>query len=241
MPLDPNNTVGQLVVERPGRSRILEQLGIDYCCGGRKPIAQVCREKGLSLPDVLQKIESADAESTANAPAGADPATMTLGELCDHIERAHHAWLRQELPRLAGLLNKLANAHGDRDPRLVSLADIFESFAYDLFAHMQKEERVLFPALRRMERGELEDAQAGLLDAPIGVMLEEHDEAGVALRAMRDLTDGFAVPPGACNTHRAVLDALRTLEADMHQHVHKENNILFPKARHAAGLDSHEG
>lgn len=236
MQILPETTVGQLVAERPSRSRIFENLGIDYCCGGRRPLAEVCTEKGLNLSEVLKRISAADAQGASTDAESNDLTRMSLTELSDHIERVHHAMLRTELPRMAMLLNKVAEAHGARDPKLVTLHTVFEDFAYHLFSHMQKEERILFPALRMLERGELDPAQQTRLVDPIEVMTREHDEAGEALRIMRSLTGDFIVPPDACNTHRAAIDALERLEADMHQHVHKENNILFPAARRAAGL-----
>jgi regulator of cell morphogenesis and NO signaling len=236
MQIVPETTVGQLVAARPGRSRLFEQLGIDYCCGGRKPLAQVCQEKGLDLENLIQRIAAHDARAEEAPETLPDVAAMNMTDLVEHIERTHHAWLRTELPRLASLLGKVADAHGERDRRLVALYNTFEEFAYHLFSHMQKEERILFPALRRLERGELAQEQQHSLDSPIDAMTREHDEAGSALRTMRELTDDFVIPDNACNTHRAVLDALSRLEADMHQHVHKENNVLFPMARRAAGL-----
>jgi regulator of cell morphogenesis and NO signaling len=227
-------TVGELVVDRPSRSRIFDQFGIDYCCGGKKPLAQACQERGLNLDAVLQRL---NADETLQAPATEpDYAAMDMAALARHIEETHHAWLRVELPRIAALLTKLASAHGQRDPRLIELHALFDHFAGDLLAHMRKEEQVLFPALARLQAGELDSQQKAFIGSPIDAMTREHDEAGAALSSMRRLTDDFAVPAGACNTHRAALDALSNLEQDMHQHVHKENNILFPQARRAAGL-----
>jgi regulator of cell morphogenesis and NO signaling len=236
MQIVPDSIVGQLVTERPARSRLFEQLGIDYCCGGRKTLAQACEDLKLDLDSTLARLRADDALAAAEPAEHADPASLTVVGLIEHIERTHHAWLRSELPRLAGLLAKVADAHGQRDGRLIELHNTFEGFAYHLFSHMQKEERVLFPALRQLERGELDLSNQQSLADPIDAMTREHDEAGEALKTLRLLTDGFAPPEGACNTHRAMLDALAKLERDMHQHVHKENNILFPRARALAGL-----
>jgi regulator of cell morphogenesis and NO signaling len=237
MPLNADCTVGQVVVERPGRSRVLERLGIDYCCGGRKPLQEACRERGLTLDFVLHELESDDADAVSKgSDDGFDPSALTMSELADHIEATHHQWLRHELPRMAMIIGKVADAHGERDPRLDILRNTFENFAYEIFSHMQKEERILFPAVRRMEVGAMNTSVPAVLEGPLAEMVQEHDEAGAALLAMRELTDDFAVPANACITHRAMIDALRTLEADMHLHVHKENNVLFPRVRAATGL-----
>lgn len=220
-------TVGQLVVERPARARIFERLGIDYCCGGRLSLAEACAKRGLEPDDVAAQLRAADEAADAEPPSR-DWAAASAAELADHIEATHHAMLRRELPRLAEMAAKVAQAHGARHPGLVRLRNVFDKFACELNAHMAKEERVLFPWIRVLESG-ADGAPAGVGN-PVAQMIHEHDSAGEDLSQMRALTDGFTPPPGACGTWRAMLDGLRELEADMHQHVHKENNILFPKA-----------
>lgn len=215
--------VGQLVAEQPGRSRVFERWGIDYCCGGKRTLGTVCEAKQLDPEDVVRDLEAADANPTRS---GTDWRLEPLATLCDHIETTHHGFLREALPRLSMLTAKVAERHGDRDPRLVKVRDLFEEFRVELESHMLREERVLFPAIRTREAG-----QPGLgIAGAIEVMHAEHDRAGADLAAMRGLTDEFRPAPEACNTHRAMLHALAELEADMHQHVHKENNILFPRA-----------
>jgi regulator of cell morphogenesis and NO signaling len=229
-------TVGQLVVERPSRARVFERLGIDYCCGGKKPLAQACVEKKLDLNAVLDELRQ-EAADAATAPAERNWATASLTDLCDHIEQTHHAYLKQELPRLEFLTAKVANRHGPRDARLVELHQVFAAFKAELESHMMKEERVLFPICRRLDTAERPvQSQCGTVANPIQVMVAEHDDAGEALARMRRLTDDYTPPPDACNTFRALFDSLHQLERDMHQHVHTENNILFPKAVRAERL-----
>jgi regulator of cell morphogenesis and NO signaling len=226
MPIE--TTVGRLVAEQPARSQIFERFGIDYCCGGRKKLADVCQEKGLDAE--LIALELAALDNIAPAP-DIDWTKATLTELSNHIERTHHDYLREVLPRLTMLTEKVANAHGAKDGRLCDLRDIFHSFRAELEAHMWKEENVLFPLLHSMEGApSLPAFHCGSVTNPIRVMLAEHDDAGDALAAMRSLIDEFTPPTNACNTYRALIAALVELEKDMHQHVHKENNILFPKA-----------
>lgn len=214
--------VGQLVAEQPARSRVFERWGIDYCCSGKKALSEACAVKSLDADAVLRDLEASD--------TGAEPPAFNWNEeplprLCDDIVQTHHAYLWENLPRLSGLTARVAERHGGRDPRLVELSELFESFRTEMEGHMDKEEQVLFPAIRSLEAG----ASGAGLQGPIRAMLAEHDNAGADLEKMRLLTDGFAPSAEACNTHRAMLHGLAELEADMHQHVHKENNILFPR------------
>jgi regulator of cell morphogenesis and NO signaling len=219
-------TVGQLVVERPGRARVFEKLGIDYCCGGQKPLSEVCQAKGLDLAAVTAQL---DAEP--QQPAERNWATASLTDLCDHIESTHHAYLREELPRLEFLTGKVANRHGEIRPALVEVHQVFLALKSELEMHMMKEERVLFPMCREMDAADGPVSfHCGSVANPIEVMVREHDDAGGALERMRELTDNYALPLDACNTYRALFDSLQQLERDMHQHIHKENNILFPRA-----------
>lgn len=222
-------TVGQLVAERPSRARFFERLGIDYCCGGKKPLAEVCAVKGLDASTILQAMLAAEAGEEQRGSV--DPAAMTLTALADHIEATHHAYLRAELPRLTQITEKVARVHGAHDRRLELVAAVFATLREEMEAHMPKEEQILFPLIRRLESaGAAGEAHCGSIANPIRVMESEHESAGQALAELRTLTDGFTPPSYACNTYRAMLDGLQQLESDLHQHVHKENNILFPRA-----------
>jgi len=227
--LNPQTTVGELVKDRPARSRIFEQLQIDYCCGGKIPLAEACAKKGLDADDVLSRIQQADADADDASLVDAD--AMGLAELADHIEQTHHAYLREELPRLDFMTRKVAAVHGDHEPRLHAIRETFVAFQEELRNHMMKEEQVLFPMIRQVEQADGPiKFHCGSLANPIRMMEHEHDNAGNALEQFRELTDGYTPPDWACNTFRAMYDALADLEPNMHQHVHKENNVLFPKA-----------
>ncbi len=228
--LDAQMTVGELVTERPSRSRVFEQLGIDYCCGGKVPLAQACAAKKLSVDQVLEQLQASDAQGTQVADT--DWSQAPLSELIDHIVDTHHRYLRRELPRLSGLVAKIRDVHGERHPHLRDVASTFAGLQAELDAHMMKEERILFPMIKQMEQAESRpEFHCGSVGNPIAVMEDEHDSAGRALERMRTLTDGFQPPADACNTYRATLDGLHELETDLHQHIHKENNILFPRAQ----------
>ena len=221
-------TVGALVAAHPELARVFERLKIDYCCGGKRTLAEACAERGLDLPQVADELQQAAAQPDKTL---VDASALGLAELADHIEQTHHAYLKRELPRIEALTEKVAAAHGQRDPRLVALRKTFLDFQAELVSHMLKEERVLFPMLRLLARSEHPVAlHCGSLAHPIRVMECEHDQAAAALARFRQWTDGFTPPPDACGTLQALYHALAELEADMHQHVHKENNVLFPRA-----------
>lgn len=219
--------VGELVRETPGLGRFFDQLGIDFCCGGRKTLRDACDLRGLDAHTVAALLATA-VITPAQCP---DPRTMPLATLVDHIVSTHHAYTRDELPRLSRWINKVASVHGGKDGRLIELSDIFREFHAALSEHMVKEEHVLFPMIVHMEQsGTVPMPHCGSIENPIHVMEAEHENAGHALARMRELTDGYTPPAYACNTYRTMLDALIKLERDMHQHVHEENNVLFPRA-----------
>jgi regulator of cell morphogenesis and NO signaling len=227
--LDINRTVSEMLRERPARSRVFEKFRIDYCCGGKLPLKDACEKREVAVETVLEELLASDA--AASADDGLDFATMPLNELADHIVSTHHAYLAEELPRLAAMASRVAKVHGDSDERLVELDRVLEALIMELQAHMSKEEQILFPVISLMaETNTMHNARFGTIANPIRMMEHEHDDAGNGLERMRDLTDGFTPPDWACGTYRALLDGLATLEKDMHQHVHKENNILFPRA-----------
>ena len=219
--------VGELARETPGLGRLFDQLGIDFCCAGRKTLRDACNARGLDVHTVAALLATAPL-APAQCP---DPRTMTLASLVNHIVSTHHAYTREELPRLSQWINKVAAVHGDKDGRLVELSAIFLEFRADLAEHMVKEEHVLFPMIVQMEQsGTVPMPHCGSIENPIHVMEAEHENAGHALARMRELTDGYTPPADACNTYCTMLDALIKLERDMHQHVHEENNVLFPRA-----------
>lgn len=223
-------TVGEIVAERPSQSRIFQSFGIDFCCQGVRTLAEACERKDIDPTAVVGQLE---AELRDKPAPEHNPAELPPAELADHIVTTHHRYLRDELPRLHTMARRVAQVHGPGTPSLVEVLEVFEPMMMELVQHMRKEEDVLFPAIQAMASGE----PAGIpLDGAIATMLEEHDEAGQALARLRELTDGFAPPEGACNTYRALFAGLAELETDLHRHIHLENSVLFPAARTIAGV-----
>jgi len=227
--LDPEQSVGEFVRLKPTRARVFESLEIDYCCAGKVSLLRACEKRGIDVDDVLQAIKKCDERADTDTLVDVD--SMGLAELADHIVSAHHEYLREELPRLDLMTEKVSRVHGDKDERLFRMRQAFVDLKAELDPHMIKEEKVLFPFVRQLEASSHRQLlHSGSIADPIRQMESEHDQAGDALAILHESTDAYTLPDWACNTYRALLDSLARLEADMHQHIHKENNVLFPKA-----------
>ena len=222
-----DRSIGDIVAARPLLAKLFENLGIDYCCGGKVTLNDACIRRGLSVETVIAMLNATESAFTSGGPA-INAAEMTLTQLADHIEATHHRYTKEELPRLVDMAGRCATKHAWRDPRLTEVESTVFALAQEMFSHMQKEETILFPLVRRIDR------DAGYprsnLANPIRQMESEHEHAGAALVRLRELTDNFTPDADACNTHRALLASLAAFELDLHQHVHKENNIMFPRA-----------
>lgn len=228
--VSPSASVGQLVAQRPGRACVLEQYGIDYCCGGKTSLQEACLKKGLNVDDVVEKLLALD--RLGAQPGEPNWTAVSLKSLIEHIVTAYHQPLRQELSRVEQLAQKVARVHGDKHPEMIEVLNVFSRFKAQLELHMQKEELVLFPGIASMEATGSPQifGCGGGIEHPIDVMNQEHDEAGEALSAMRRLTRDYTPPEDACGSFKVLLYSLAQIESEMHQHVHKENNILFPRA-----------
>lgn len=224
--IDPSTTLAELVTAHPHLARELERRGLDYCCGGQRSLASACAEVGLDAAVTVDELGA-----LAGAPAPADWATMTPAALCDHLVETHHRYLWDEMPRLSALAEKVRTVHGDRHPELQDIARCYEEIRADLEPHLLKEERILFPLVHELEHATgLPSFHCGSVRNPIGVMHMEHDRVGELLARMRLLTSEYRPPADGCASYAALFTGLERLEADTHLHVHKENNVLFPKA-----------
>ena len=222
MKITPQTTVGEIVRAMPARSRIFENLGIDYCCGGKKPLAEACQAKGLDAATVVALLAALD---DSRDSVQANPDAMSLTELCDHIEQVHHEYLREELPRLDFMTRKVAAVHGDHEPRLHEVRRVFESFQSEMLTHTKEEDEVVFPAIRKRESGQQTE-----LGAALTKLESEHENAGAALARFKELTDNYTPPSWGVQHVPRALRGLAQLEKHTHQHVHEENNVLFPRA-----------
>ena len=223
MTITETTTVAEIAATIPASVKVFQQHGIDFCCGGKKQLGAICNERRLSFDAVAAAITSA---ATAPSPDQRNWTDAPLHELVAHIVATYHDALREELPRIAGMAERVARVHGAKDPAVNRLRQVITELSADLIAHMQKEERILFPSIcaREVGGGSMPLAQ------PIQVMEAEHDDAGTLLAEIRTLTNEYTVPAWGCGTVRALYHALADLESAMHVHVHLENNVLFPRA-----------
>ncbi|MBZ5624793.1 MAG: iron-sulfur cluster repair di-iron protein [Acidobacteriia bacterium] len=225
--LSPELTVGEIAAQMPASVRVFEKHQIDFCCGGRIPFGEACREKGIDPGLLLGELEQAG----EGAEDATDWQSASLPALIDHILNSHHAYLKSELPRLEAMLEKILSKHSERHGDVLRpLAAAFGPMKEELGSHMMKEEMILFPLIRQIAAGSKTPGHCGSVRNPIRVMLLEHDSAGDALARIREVTSGYAPPEDACNTFRAFYYELAELESDLHRHIHLENNILFPRA-----------
>jgi len=232
MNVDLSKTVRELAVENPAATRVFEKFGIDYCCGGGKSLSEACQAANVAPDKLLDLLHSADQKSTNG---NKDWNSESLADLIDHIVDPHHAYTREELGRLEPLLAKVCSVHGQRHPELLRIQQLFGGLSQELTMHMMKEEQVLFPYINRMEEAVLEKRPImppmfGTVQNPVQMMMQEHDSAGQALHEMRELSGGYAPPEGACVSFQTLYRALDEFERDLHQHIHLENNILFPRS-----------
>ena len=228
--LDATKTVREFAVEVPQATRLFEKLGIDYCCGGGKSLTDACVQAKVSVDEVMEHLAAVPSENSE-----ADWNLSDLADLVSHIVTKHHGYVRQELPRLEALLNKVASKHGERHPELARMQALFASLQSELLSHLMKEEQVLFPYIVDCERaqrgsGGMRPPMFGTVRNPIHMMELEHDSAGDAIKEMRAISNGFTAPEDGCFSFKTLYQGLTEFEADLHQHIHLENNILFPRA-----------
>jgi regulator of cell morphogenesis and NO signaling len=236
MELTPATHVADIAAHNPAAIPVFQRHGIDFCCGGRRPLAEVCRDRGIDFDAVREEIAAA---ATATPAPERDWTEAPLADLVDHIVTRYHVGLRQELPRLAAMADKVLAVHGKRHPEVLpALVRTLQSLRAELESHTTKEEQILFPWIEELERfagsGSSRRAAAATpapsVGAPIAMMESEHDEAAGALAEMRRLTGGYQLPEGACTTFRGLYHGLAELEDDLHRHIHLENHVLFPRA-----------
>jgi regulator of cell morphogenesis and NO signaling len=232
MSVTTEKTVRDWALENPGVTRVFEKLGIDYCCGGSQTLEQACRTVNLPAEQVLDSLQAALASEVAGSDRGWQ--RESLADLIAHIVNTHHKYVREEVARLGPLFEKVCSVHGKNHPELARMQATFADLTQELAMHMMKEEKILFPYIMHMEEAAIQKepvlpAPFGTVQNPIAMMMHDHDSAGNALKALRQASAGYALPPDACISYQTLYRALADFEADLHQHIHLENNILFPR------------
>jgi regulator of cell morphogenesis and NO signaling len=224
--------VKDIALAAPSARRILENAGLDYCCGGGKSLAEACLRANTSAEEILKQLRG---NSQQVDPAEQQWTKAPLQELTGHIRDKHHRWVREAIPRINMLLTKVRTKHGANHPELTEIQALFSEVGRAMIMHMQKEEQILFPYIDELERSvnehrEIESPFFQTVRSPVHAMMNEHDAAGDLVKQIRKATAAYAAPDDACASYKGLYENLREFEADLHQHVHLENNILFPRA-----------
>jgi regulator of cell morphogenesis and NO signaling len=225
-----DKTLAEIVRADHRTASVFEKYDLDFCCKGKRSLEDVCIEKELPLGQLIAELEKV----TNSCKLPVDYTKLSLEELSDHIVSTHHEFVRQELPQIFDYLQKVASKHGDQHPEMLKVFQAFAALKEEMEQHMLKEEKVLFPRISMLEKNFIEFGKLtsgpGYLGSPITVMEQEHDHAGSLMREIKQLTNNFTPPENACTTFRLSLTSLQAFETDLHEHVHLENNILFPNA-----------
>ena len=234
MTISPTVKVREVALEMPQATRVFEKLKIDYCCGGDQPLFEACAAAGIEVENLERMLDDAG-RAEAEGKGSLDFQKVTLTELIAHILETHHVYTREEMVRLTALTEKVIGAHGQNHPELRQIAAVFQKLCADITPHMFKEEQILFPYIVEMERASLHSRPApfapfGTVNNPIRLMMMEHETVGDLLRELRALSSNYSVPADACISYQTLYQALAAFEKDLHQHIHLENNILFPRA-----------
>ena len=232
--INSSMTVREVAVEVPQSTRIFEKLKIDYCCGGNRSLTEACNSAGLEVNDVLGMLKNVSQEGKSE-DGTIDFQRLSIADLVGHILATHHVYTKDEMVRLDSLIKKVISAHGENHPELRTVGELFDRLCNDLNPHMFKEEQILFPYILALAHASAENqatpfAPFGTVNNPIRMMMLEHDTAGEILRDLRDVTSNYTTPSDGCISYRTLYGALEAFEKDLHQHIHLENNILFPNA-----------
>jgi regulator of cell morphogenesis and NO signaling len=224
--------VKDIALSNPAARQVLEEAGVDYCCGGGKSLHEACLHTDVPAEDILNRLRE---NSKDIGPDETNWTSSPLSDLTRHIRDKHHRYVREAIARVQPLLDKVGAKHGENHPEIADIQRLFTEVGREMIMHMQKEEQILFPYIDAVEKaanahGSVEPPFFQTVRNPIHAMMKEHDAAGELVKQIRKTSSEYTTPADACTTYRALYQELREFEADLHQHVHLENNILFPRA-----------
>ncbi|HEY1024747.1 MAG TPA: iron-sulfur cluster repair di-iron protein [Sphingobacteriaceae bacterium] len=230
--LEGEETIGEMVAKDYRKAQVFKKYGIDFCCGGKKTLEEVCDKKGISADTVKEELESVDQHQQNS---GLDFNNWELDFLADYIVNVHHKYVKESMPFMLQLAEKVARVHGDRNPETIEVARIFSNIVNDFNLHLMKEENILFPFIKdlaqaRKTGNKITPAPFGSVNNPTQMMETDHEQAGEDMGAIRRITNDYVLPAGACSSYTILYKKLEEFENDLFNHVHLENNILFPKA-----------
>lgn len=225
--------IGEIVKKDFRKAQVFKKFGIDFCCGGKKTLKQACEENKLDILELQKELEQIENSDANQKEIRFDE--MELDELCTYIIEKHHRYVGKTIPVIFEYTQKVARVHGERNPELIEIADLFMKISHELNCHMMKEEKMLFPyissmAIAKREKNKAPMAQFGTVSNPIQVMEDDHEEVGKLMKKIEELSQNYTAPSNACTTYRISYESLKEFAEDLYQHIHLENNILFPKA-----------
>ena len=229
---EKSETIGEMVASDYRKAEVFRKFGLDFCCGGKKTLEKACEKKGLDVVEVKKALKAVEDDFTTNTE---DYNSWELDFLADYIINKHHKYIENSHPMLFEFSQKVARVHGSRHAEVVDIAHYYNEVAEELQLHMQKEEMILFPYIKELAIAKrngtpMERPQFGSIQNPINMMEAEHESAGGNMEKIRELSKNFTPPEDACNSYRVLFAKLKEYEADLHHHIHLENNILFKKA-----------
>ncbi len=224
--------IGEIVADNYKTAQVFKSHKIDFCCKGNRSVLEVAEKNKLDANLLLKELQSVQQQTHGDQ---IDFTAWPLDLLADYIEKKHHRYVETQIPILKQYLSKLCRVHGERHPELLEITQHFNTSAGELTKHMKKEELIVFPAIRKMVRAKqtgtaLDPIPVGTIKNPIQMMMQEHENEGDRFRVIEKLSDNYTPPADACNTYRVTFSLLQEFEEDLHQHIHLENNLLFPKA-----------
>lgn len=243
MDFNTETKMKDIALSNPAARQVLEDAGLDYCCGGGKSLHEACRHANLSSEEILNRLRE-NAQNTG--PQDLNWMVAPLNELTRHIREKHHRYVREAIPRTRALSDKVTAKHGRNHPELADTGKLFAEVGREMIMHMQKEEQILFPYIDALEHAvnthaSVEPPFFQTVRNPIHAMMQDHDAAGDLVGQIRVLTSGYTPPRDACTSFKALYEALKGFETDLHQHVHLENNVLFPRAVELEASVRHQG
>lgn len=224
-------TVAEIALAVPQSIEVFNRYHLDYCCGGKKPLAEACQKAGINVKQIATELEAV--QQNVRVTNGIRFETLEPSLLIDFIVQHHHQYVREAIPQILELLNRVVEAHGQDKPEVVSVRARFIELAKELLNHLPKEEEILFPAIKQLAKAQSSEGFAirASVQAPVLVMEDEHEHAGILIKAIRQLTNNYAIHEGACPTFRITYTMLEEFDKDLMQHIHLENNILFPSVK----------
>lgn len=236
MQINQNTKLGDIVAENYNAASIFDKYQLDFCCQGDRSIEQACKAQNLPLEEIMEEVRASTQSSNSDvAGMPTDIKAWPLDLMADYVEKKHHRYVTQQIPVIEAYLDKIVRVHGGNHPELATVREIFQETAGELTMHMKKEELMLFPYIRKMVLAKisgrkLDPPPFGSISNPVNAMLADHEMEGARSAKLRALTNGFQTPADGCNTYRLTWRLLEDFEKDLHQHIHIENNILFPRA-----------